>query len=489
MFRIFKVCFAAIGLFVFILFTGIACNKKDALIHDALPIPADPDQAINRWILDSMLHYYLWSNGINNYPSLSLKPDQFFNTLKYTGDKFSWISNGSSIVPPVTTYNKFGFEYSVINIPTCSGTDFTGIVLLVAPGSNAANSGLKRGQLFSHVNGLPVNSSNFETIQSVLRGNTSVRLNIVTCSGNTTTGNASIFIAPGALESRPVIKTSLYSKNGYKTGFVFYNEFAEKYDKDILDAFDRFKAENVKELVIDMRYNRGGSVASVAKIAAAVMNISNPETIFSKYRGNPRFGTFSQSFTSAINTSGNQYRRNFNELATASLKLQRLFILSGANTASAAEMLINNLKPYMEVIHIGEKTSGKNYAGLTIKDQRNPQQVSWYMQPIIFELFNAQGNGAYENGINPVYEIDEDAVLPLSDTGSPNDALVKKALTLIYGSLENITINGKRHHTNETTIVQRLNQKDIIYISLQQLGAVTIIISEGDIAAFNKIDY
>src|SRR5690606_27515277 len=93
----------------------------------------------------------------------------------------------------------------------------------------------------------------------------------------------------------------------------------------------------------------------------------------------------------------------------------------------------HNLAPYMDVIHIGATTVGKNEGSITIEDERKPRQIDWAIQPIIVKLADKDGDGDYVNGLVPDKEVDEfcNGCLPLSPLGSKEDPLILTALTII----------------------------------------------------------
>ncbi|MBP1650623.1 MAG: peptidase, partial [Bacteroidetes bacterium] len=119
--------------------------------------------------------------------------------------------------------------------------------------------------------------------------------------------------------------------------------------------------------------------------------------------------------------------------------------ISGEATASAAELTINSLKPYTQVIQIGEKTFGKDKGAVIISDARIP----WTLMPITYNLLNANGTGGYTSGISPDYTIDEMSELPLKTLGNHTDPLIAKAISIIDGNAKTTTHTGTiRHYYN-----------------------------------------
>jgi carboxyl-terminal processing protease len=413
--------------------TAISCSKSDGGAPP-LPQPTDSLQRINRWMLDTMVQYYLYSDNYSSYPSLSEKPKDFFKLLLNTQDKFSWASNGASIPPPRGSFDRYGFHFIMVSLPAFSTSQLLGIVTLSAYESPADNAGIVRGNYFTKINGITLTAANFENIKSQIATGNNLKLTMAIEDNGNWVETGVITLSPAYFEERPVYATKIFKKNSSVVGYIFYNSFAEFFDKDILDALDKIKAAQATELILDLRYNPGGSVASAAKISAAIANNLSAANSFAIYKGNKKMGTRPQSFTTTIGTSTNNYRKDFAQLYTAGLKLQKLYVLTSGATASAAEMIINNLRPYIDVIHIGEKTMGKNKAGYIIRDMRQPKQVQWYIQPMIYEIYNSSNQSGYENGLIPTHAVQEFSSLPLEDPGNPADALTGKALQLILGT-------------------------------------------------------
>jgi len=121
---------------------------------------------------------------------------------------------------------------------------------------------------------------------------------------------------------------------------------------------------------------------------------------------------------------------NFKMEANNIGSLNRVFFLTSTGTASASELIINNLKPFMNVILIGEHTYGKNVGSFTITD--NAKRWNYGLQPITFKILNALDQSDYGsvNGFLPDYALSDD-VLPYKLLGDPNETYLNKALNII----------------------------------------------------------
>jgi hypothetical protein len=111
--------------------------------------------------------------------------------------------------------------------------------------------------------------------------------------------------------------------------------------------------------------------------------------------------------------------------------LNRVFFLTSNGTASASELVINNLKGLdMTVVLIGEHTYGKNVGSFTITD--DAKRWNYGLQPITFKILNSKDQSDYGsvNGFLPDHELEDD-VLPYKLLGDPNETYLNKALNLI----------------------------------------------------------
>ncbi|MDQ0109032.1 C-terminal processing protease CtpA/Prc [Chitinophaga terrae (ex Kim and Jung 2007)] len=405
-----------------------SCSKKDALPE---PYPTDSLGKINRWVLDSMRRFYYWSSEIPAKPDYSLSPDLFFKSLLSVSDRFSHIS-GPNVPPASNAYFTYGLQYAFLQVPNVD--HYIGVVTLVNKGGGAEQAGFKRGSYFSKVNGEYVTDRNLQKVNQLLNNRGSLQLTVASYTGNSWRDGDSKPVSPGFRNEDPVYYTRVFSGTAGKTGYLYYSSFNEAYDGSLLAAFTKFKNEGINDLIVDLRYNAGGSVASCAKLAGMIASGLNGGEVFAIFQGNSEEGRSSHSLQNILNTSGNPAGRQFADLQSRQLQLNRIFILTTNATVSAAEMLVNNLKPFINVIQVGEKTTGKDEASFTIADGRVPRQVDWVIQPIVYKLFNRNNEGNYAGGLVPQQVVDETSQLPLEDIGTGKDALIRKALEMIYGA-------------------------------------------------------
>jgi C-terminal processing protease CtpA/Prc len=109
----------------------------------------------------------------------------------------------------------------------------------------------------------------------------------------------------------------------------------------------------------------------------------------------------------------------------------RVFILTSSRTASASELIINALKPYMDVFLIGDTTYGKNVGSISLFDEKDSQNTLG-LQPIVLKVFNSLDQSDYSTGFQPNV-VSKDNSLYLYPLGDPREALLSQALGQISG--------------------------------------------------------
>lgn len=403
------------------LIATIGACKKDNIKKE---YPQGSNEQINTWILDSLNRYYYWAAELPKKPGLGQSPMAFFASVKNTSDRFSqlYLPNQAGVSSSRSLY---GFDYAVIREPL--GQQVFGLVKCVLKGSPAERYGLKRGAYIRKVNGKVFSSSNAAALDQELLTGRTTNLVLTTLKDGTYTDQPELNMIAGLTFDQPPIH-QVIEWGGAKIGYVYIDGFSGGLSRALLSVFSEFKNAAVSDLIIDLRYNSGGDVSEAAGLCAMIAPGINYNTDFIIYKGNKNGGQRKESIGAAATFDK---RVDFNSLLQNNISMKSVFVLATGATASASEVLINNLRPYMQVKVIGEKTMGKDEASFLIRDERIPKQVDWEMYPIIYKLFNAQGQGGYHTGILPDTEVSEFSVLPLVPFGNVNDALLSKALLQI----------------------------------------------------------
>jgi len=421
-------------LFVLLLLLTInfSCEKDD-------PIPQDPteiaNQNINNWILENMQTYYLWNDQIPSKTDKSLNPSDYFYSLLYKDDRFSWIQeNYTDLLDLLSGIEmEAGYDFTLMRL-RLNSSDVVGIINYVKPNSPASETDLKRGDLFRTINGKNLTEDNYSELIGEL--SSPHTLGIIDLNLNPV---KDIALSVTKYAEDPVLLANVYTIAGKKIGYLVYNFFAEDngdntnaYAKELNTIFGQFKTTGINELILDLRYNSGGSVATCAELSSMISNRGKSdifglmqyntilEQALKKQVGADYDKTYFADNIQKLDSKGNVTESvPINKLTT----LNRLFVITSDRTASASEDLINGLKAYMNVILIGGVTYGKNVGSITIYEDDPVKQKTntWGMQPIVVKFANAKGDSDFGNGFKPDAEISEyDYLLePLGDINEP----------------------------------------------------------------------
>ena len=253
------------------------------------------------------------------------------------------------------------------------------------------------------------------------------------------------------ITENPILISKTLEVNGVKIGYLMYNSFTSNFDNQLNAAFASLKAEGATELVLDLRYNLGGSVQSATRLASMITGQFNGE-LFAREQWNDKW----QPFFGSENTFVNEVEGT----PINSLNLSKVYIIATDDSASASELVINSLSPYIEVVHIGDTTLGKNEFSVTLLDA--PDQVfrqngqpdlpipfialggdfntlenangnhKYAMQPLVGTNVNADGFGEFTNGLEPNI-IQLESLGNLGQLGEQGEPLLDIAIEQITG--------------------------------------------------------
>lgn len=398
--------------------------KKDKTTPD---YPEGSNEQINTWILDSLRKYYYWSDAIPKKANPGQSPSIFFNSVRNVEDRFSWLYlPGDANTFVLTSRSLYGFDYAVIEEP--ANHQVFGLIKSVLKGSPAERYGLKRGDCIRKINGVEFSKDRVAVMEKDLLSGRTSQLTLAKFQDGLFYEERELNILAGLTPYAQPAVYQILESGSLKVAYVYIDDFSAGTVNALLPIFSQFKNKGVSELVLDLRYNSGGEVSEAAALCAMIPVGITGQSPFITYKGNKNGGTRNETIGTAA-TYGHLI--DFKALQQCNLGLSRVFVLATGATASAAELVINNLKPYIPLKVIGERTLGKDEASFLINDQRSPKKVAWEMYPIIYKLFNASGQGGYSKGISPDITINEFSQLPLLPAGDANDPLLKTALNQI----------------------------------------------------------
>lgn len=458
----------------FLLFSTlfISCNKDDN------PDP-DPDNSnditldnpINKFVWNGMNSWYYWQTDVpnladskktiqndfysflNNYSS----SENLFYDLCYMHtsnvsessvvDRFSWFIDDyieqEKAFQGIT--KSFGFRLQAVQINESGDIIFYVRFVSNASNSPALNANIKRGDIIYAIDGVSINESNYSTLVDNL-SNDSVTLSFASENNGELTPIQDKTITAVEIEDNPIHLVKTFDDiNGKKVGYLVYNGFRSSYNDELNDAFEILKSENIDELVLDLRLNGGGSVETTSFLASMIYSNATSADVLAHLRFNEKHvgENGSYNFENTLNVYNASGLKTGTEAINKIASLNKLYVLTSGSTASASEMIINGLRPYIDVIAVGSTTYGKNVGSITLYDSPGSDYTSQTsansthknaMQPIVFRIFNKNGESDYIQGFQPNIEVKEwyfwNSILPFGDE---NEQVLKAALDHIRG--------------------------------------------------------
>ncbi len=393
-----------------------------------------PDLADNRFASEVQFNSFLsnYSEPENLFDSLLYKPDSRYSDAEAV-DRFSWIVDDYLELEGQLqgNTNSNGVEFGLSYKNKALSDEVIGWVRYIVPNSDAATKDIKRGDIFYAVDGIQLTITNYATL--LFGATNNYTLNFANYdNGNFSSNGKSVALTKSPLEENPILINKVISSGSHKIGYLMYNGFYSNYDTELNNAFGLLKSEGITDLVLDLRYNGGGSVQSATRLASMITG-SFTGQVFAKEQWNAKLEPYFDA-----NDLLNFFPSTIGNTPIQSVGMTKVYILTTINSASASELIINGLKPYIEVIQIGTKTTGKNVGSITLydspnfgKNNRNPNH-RYAMQPIVCKTVNAQGFGDYQSGIAPTYEQVE-YINTLGILGDSNETLLSAAIAKITG--------------------------------------------------------
>lgn len=434
---------------------------------------------VNDFVYKSMNSWYYWQPNVpkladnfknsSDYPSFitGKTPDALFYSLLYDYgkiDRFSWIENNNTIVSMSTVAEikkDSGFDFGVYPKDN-TNTTAVALVNYVVPGSPADNAGIKRGDLVTKVNGNILTLSNYSQLSKDQFTITRAATAVLTATGLVTTDKVeNINVTKANIDENPVAFYKKFVYGGKNIGYLVYNGFKLDYNDELNAAFATMKADGITELVLDLRYNGGGSLETAEALAQMINgNFTGKPYTYLDFndKHNNKDGVDNLKNTVKTYNIVNSHPEQTGEQAVNSLSLNKIYALVSFQTASASELTITCLNKYVPVVTVGNETVGKFVGSITLYDSpasdytsftnRNPAH-NWQLQPITFAYYNKDRDINPTGGIIPDYKINPyQGLTTIKEFGNTSDPELKKALELISGTTISRTTERMESYNN-----------------------------------------
>lgn len=379
-----------------LLFLTFSCKKEEAV---------SDEQAAKIVVKDIMNSWYFWNDKI---PEVNVKDYQnvykLLEAMRYAEkDAWSFIQPWDSFIQLFEQgeYEGYGFGFK----PDAEGDVFITFVFKDSP---LFEKGVGRGWQIIGIDGQVVND--IEQASGLLAESSQNDFIFIKPSGDTVLHT----FQKKTIKQNTVLHHEVIDTLNTRIGYMVLQSFITPTFEEVDNVFQQFSAEGIDEMILDLRYNGGGDASAASYLASSIIEKEKEGELFIRYLYNDD----KQSKNVDINFEGTNY----------SLGLNRLVVITMEGTASASEMIIKGLEPYIDVKLVGHNTHGKP-VGMNVFDL---QDYGYAFAPVTFKIVNKNDDGDYFDGIPVDASINDDVIKKFGDR--EEDCLQESIYYLLNGS-------------------------------------------------------
>jgi C-terminal processing protease CtpA/Prc len=385
----------------------------------------------NEQLFDYMQEWYFWDDQLPDSFDGSSQPDMYetLDFLRVAQDRFSFMMTAEEYDDyQASIFFGYGFSHQ-------STEDSDGLLIrYVFDEGSAAQNGLRRGDVITEVNGVTVQSiladvaNGTTTLSDVFGPNEdgyTIDIKFRKPDGSIVTTQFS----KGSISANTVmaeqVKTITVNEQEQKVGYLVFDSFDNKSEQELNEAFDQFAAEDIDQMVLDLRYNSGGLIRVAKQLSTQIAGDAVEGEVFVQYVHNEQQS--GQNTTSYFSLGA----------GIEKLNLDKVVVLTSAYSCSASELVINALTPFIEVVTIGGQTCGKPVG-------MYPTEICDHVVfAINFQTQNAAGFGDYFDGLEVDCNIEETIT---GDWGVETDPMLAEGLHyLVNGQCSDMSANSVKH--------------------------------------------
>lgn len=331
-----------------------------------------------------MNQWYFWKDSISEInPDDYSNPDDLLEAMRYIPrDKWSYITtqDAHSQYFEAGTYVGYGFGYAL-------DSDGNTRITFLYEDSDLSEKGIERGWIIKKINGTVITeNSSFNDLLGINEIGISNTIEFESQTGEII---SDVFVKK-LISMNTVGNVSVVEKGGSKIGYFVFSSFIGPSIDELTEVFSYFLGEGVNELVVDLRYNGGGQVDVVEHLASLIIPDHVNGELLSKFIHNSDRSTQDESMYFVQDPN--------------SLRLEKVYFITSKGSASASEVIINSLDPFINVFLVGDDTYGKPVGMYSFASRVS----NLIYVPISFKLVNADDFGGYYDGLQADSYVEDD---------------------------------------------------------------------------------
>ena len=361
--------------------------------------------AQNQFVRDVLFEYYYWYRELPRVsPTFFPSPETYLDAVRYRplDTTYSYIANRAEQESFFSDSQFVGLGIS---------TQFNGTEMRLSqvfPESPASEASLQRGDRILRINGRTIADLSANNLLATAFGANTEGVSVALVWQNAAGEEKSATLVKRAVTIPTVSALRLYDVDGKKVAYLNFRNFVQPSFAALDTAFAQLHEAKATELVLDLRYNGGGLVAVAQRLASLIGGTVTQDQLFSEFFHNDRRGDLNRQL-------------HFETQPTA-LNLSRLIVITTRASASASELVINALRPFIPVVIVGDTTYGKPVGQYTFAF------CDKVLNPVSFTLRNANGEADFYTGFTPTCPAADDLD---HQFGDPAEASLSEAFVYV----------------------------------------------------------
>lgn len=361
------------------------------------------DPTANDYIYSAFEEWYLWYDQLpdvdpNDYDTQK----DLINAIKVAQDRWSFSGSLTEIMKLFEggEYTGFGAGFMV---------DFDNQIKIskVYKNSPLGRLGVERGWIVNSINGY--GSDNVTEVNNALNSDGDVEFVLTDFTGE----QHDVTVQREAIIMNTVLYSSIIETEGHKIGYLVFDSFLDVSEAELITEFQKFQDQGITDLIVDLRYNGGGANTIAYELIGMIGG--------DKVAGQVISQTILNDKKSDRNSS------EVSEYDGPKVDIGTVYFITTSGSASASELVINDLEPFMDVKLVGSQTHGKP-VGMYILQV---EELDLAILPISFKNINHDGYGDYYDGLPvDISEVDD----LTRNWGDTDEKMLKAAIADITGA-------------------------------------------------------